>query len=272
MENTENSIVEDVDSTNTPAEDQEIDQEQGQQVEAEPTDEQKAEAEKQAEVERESKRQTAIDQRIAKLTWEKNEARREVEALREKYASQEQVALKEPDLYDFESVDDYAKAMASYQQKKSEQDFNSRFEQQRSDQLRQAQSMKLDTAETNFQKTHPDYLQTVGKLVSLSGGQLPEQLSEVVLELGDEAPAILYELGKDPMDYVELLSLPPAMQLMKLGEVRASLKNKPQVPKIPNAPAPVNPPLGKANVKKNPLDMKDGDAVSYLKSLRNKGK
>ena len=270
MENTENPIVDDVDTTDGAEQDQEIDQEQGQQVASEPTDEQKAEADKQAEAERESKRQTAIDQRIAKLTWEKNEALRAAQTLREKYASQEQVNLKEPDLYDFESVDDYAKAMSEYQHKKSEQEVNSRFEQQRTDQARQAQSMQIESAEAEFGKTHPDYLQTVSKLISLSGGQLPEQLSEAVLELGADAPAILYELGKDPMDYVELLGLPPSLQLMKLGEVRASLKNKPQAPKVPNAPPPVNPPSGKANVKKNPLDMKDGDAVSYLKSLRNK--
>ena len=103
----------------------------------------------------------------------------------------------------------------------------------------------------------------MGSLVHISGGELPEQLSRAVLELGDAAPAVLYELGKDPVDIVELLDMSPTQQLMKLGEIRATLKNSPKNPKIPNAPAPVNPPKGGANSKKDPYK---GSDEEFLRS------
>ncbi|OTG65829.1 hypothetical protein [Acinetobacter silvestris] len=227
--------------------------------EVELTEEQQAEATKKAEEEKAVHRQKTIDQRFAKLTWEKNEAIREAQTLREKYGTAEHKELKAPELHDFESVEDYANALSKYQQSKAEQDYNSRFERQRSEQLRQAQALTLSNAEAEFKKTHADYVQVVQSLVHLSGGELPEQLSIAVLELGDAAPAVLYEIGKDPVDFVELLNMSPMHQLMKIGEVRASLKNIPKIPKTPNAPAPVTPPKGGANSKKDPYKGSDDE-------------
>ena len=256
-----------VDAGEMPANDAETETEGAEQSEA--SAQQKAEQESR---ERDAKRKSAVEQRFAKMTWEKNEALRELQELRQKYASQEQQHLQEPSLYDFDSIDDYSKAMAEFQEKKAEQNFQGRFEQQQAEQQRHAQTLKLESAETAFHKQHADYYNVVGNLVGLSGGQLPEQLSAAIFELGQEAPAILYEIGKDPVECIELLNMPPNLQWMKLGEVRASLKNTTTPPKVPNAPAPVSPVTGKANVKKNPLEMGDGDAVNYLKSLRKKGK
>ncbi|WP_151824169.1 hypothetical protein [Acinetobacter bereziniae] len=227
--------------------------------EVELTEEQQAEAAQKAEEEKAAQRQSAIDKRIAKITREKHEAIREAQALREKYAAQEQKALAEPQLLEFESIDDYAKALSKYQEDKANQNYQSQFEQQRNEQMRQAQALKLDAAEAEFQKSHTDYAQVVGNLVNISGGQLPEQLGAAVLELGDDAPAVLYEIGKDPVDFVDLLGMSPTHQLLKLGEIRASLKNNPKTPKIPNNPDPVNPSKGSANLKKDPFKGSDND-------------
>lgn len=273
MENVEQP-TESTEQTATPVETEPTAQEQGEsgQEGTELTAEQQAEASKKAEAEKATQRQSAFDKRIARMNWEKNEALREAQALREKYAHQEQQAKAEPQLHDFDSVEDFAKALTKFEQDKSEQDQNSRFEQQRSEQMRQAQAMKVDTAEAEFQKSHADYPQVVGSLISISGGQLPEHLGAAVLELGDDAPAVLYELGKDPVDYVDLLNMSPMHQLMKLGEVRASLKNNPKPPNVPNLPKPVELTQGKANTaKKNPLSMDDTNATAYIKSLQKKG-
>ena len=224
------------------------------------TEEQQAEAAaKQAEDEKAAQRQAALDKRFAKLTWEKNEAIRKAQELEQKYAKQEQSSQAEPQLHEFDSIEDYAKALSKYKEDKVKQDYQSQFEQQRVEQLRQAQALKLDAAEAEFQKGHADYQQVVGNLVNLSGGQLPNELGNAVLELGDDAPAVLYEIGKDPVEFVELLGMSPTLQLMKLGEVRATLKNSPKTPKIPNTPAPVSPAKGVTNSKKDPYKGSDDE-------------
>lgn len=250
--------------TTTPVETEQSEQPQGGDgSEVELTEEQQAEATQKAEEEKAAQRQSAIDKRIAKITWEKNEAIRRAQELEQKYATQEQKSLSEPQLHEFDSIDDYAKALSKFQEDRAKQNYQSQFEQQHKEQMRQAQALKLDAAEADFQKTHTDYEQVVGNLVNISGGQLPDQLGAAVYELGDDAPAVLYAIGKDPVDFVELLSMSPTHQLMKLGEIRASLKNSPKTPKIPNAPAPVNPPKGGANSKKDPYK---GSDEEFLRS------
>ena len=167
------------------------------------------------------------------------------------------IRLREAEFYFTEGekffiLEDYAKALSKYQEDKANQNYQSQFEQQRNEQMRQAKALKLDAAEAEFQKAHPDYQRVVGSIVHISGGELPEQLSLAVLELGDAAPAVLYEIGKDPVDVVDLLNMSPVEQLMKIGEIRASLKNNPKTPKIPNNPAPVSPAKGATNSKKDP--------------------
>lgn len=264
MENTEQPI-ETAEQTTAPVETEQSEQAQGDGgSEVELTEEQQTEAAaKKAEEEKAAQRQKTLDQRFAKLTWEKNEALRKAQELEQKYAKHEQSAQAEPQLHEFDSLEEYAKALSKYQQDKAEQNYLSKYEQQRLDQVRQAQAIKLDAAEAEFQKSHADYAQVVGSLVNLSGGQLPDQLGMAVLELGDDAPAVLYEIGKDPVDFVELLGMSPTHQLMKLGEIRATLKNSPKTPKIPNTPPPVNPPKGGANSKKDPYK---GSDAEFLRS------
>ncbi|MFW1943469.1 hypothetical protein ACG93R_08155 [Acinetobacter guillouiae] len=250
--------------TTTPVETEQSEQSQGGDgSEVELTEEQQAEATQKAEEEKAAQRQSAIDKRIAKITWEKNEAIRRAQELEQKYATQAQSAYKEPQLHEYDSIEDYANAISKFQADKARQEYASQHEQQRNDQLHQAQAYKLEVAEAEFSKTHPDYQRVVGSLVHISGGELPEQLSRAVLELGDAAPAVLYELGKDPVDIVELLDMTPTQQLMKLGEIRATLKNSPKNPKIPNTPAPVTPPKGGANSKKDPYK---GSDEEFLRS------
>ncbi|WP_109439829.1 hypothetical protein [Acinetobacter haemolyticus] len=262
MDNIEQT-TETTEQTSTPGEvEQQVEQQQGEEgnSQVELTEEQQAEAAAQkAEEEKAAHKQSAIDKRIAKLTWEKNEALRKAHELEQKYASQAQSVVKEPQLHEFDSIDEYAKAVSKYQEDKVRQDYQNQQEQQRTEQLRHAQAVKLEVAEAEFQKAHPDYLRVVGSLVQISGGELPEQLSMAVLELGDAAPAVLYEIGKDPVDVVELLDMTPTQQLMKLGEIRATLKNNPKTPKIPNAPAPVNPAKGGTSSKKDPHSGSDED-------------
>lgn len=260
IEQTTESTEQTVASSET--EQQQVEQQQGEEgnSQVELTEEQQAEAAAQkAEEEKAAHKQSAIDKRIAKLTWEKNEALRKAHELEQKYASQAQSAVKEPQLHEFDSIDEYAKAVSKYQEDKVKQEYQNEYEQQRAEHLRQAQAVKLEVAEAEFQKAHPDYLRVVGSLVQISGGELPEQLSMAVLELGDAAPAVLYELGKDPVDVVDLLDMTPTQQLMKLGEIRATLKNNPKTPKIPNAPAPVNPAKGGTSSKKDPHSGSDED-------------
>ncbi len=256
MENTEQS-TETTEQTTPPVETEQSEQTQGDGSETELTEEQQAEAAQKAEDEKAAQRQSAIDKRIAKITWEKNEAIRKAQELEQKYAAQEQKSLAEPQLHDFDSIEDYAKALSKYQEDKANQNYQSQFEQQRNEQMRQAKALKLDAAEAEFQKAHPDYQRVVGSIVHISGGELPEQLSLAVLELGDAAPAVLYEIGKDPVDVVDLLNMSPVEQLMKIGEIRASLKNNPKTPKIPNNPAPVSPAKGATNSKKDPYKGSD---------------
>ncbi|MFW2078826.1 hypothetical protein ACG94X_14115 [Acinetobacter sp. ULE_I010] len=260
MENIEQP-AEDTTLPNTAIESEQVaDQSQGDgDSEVELTAEQQAEATQKAETEKATQRQNAIDKRINKLTWERNEAFRKAEALEAKYGAVNQANLKEPQLHEYESVEDFAKAVVQYQKTAAERGMENHFEQQRNEQMYQAQVIKLDTAEAAFTKDHADYHHVIDGLVNLSGGQFPEQISIAVLDLGEDAPAVLYQIGKDPADFIDLLNMSPLQQMMKLGEVRASLKNAPKLPKISNAPPPVNPPKGGANSKKDPYKGSDDE-------------
>lgn len=261
MDNIEQT-TETTEQTSTPGEvEQHVEQQQGNEgSEVELTEEQQAEATaKQAEEEKAAQRQAAIDKRFAKLTWEKNEALRKAQELEQKYAKHEQSSKAEPQLHEFDSIDDYAKAIREYQSELAKKEYHDQYEQQRIEQMRQAQSVKIDAAETEFLKTNPDYNNVVSNLVNLTGGQLPEELSVAVLELGSDAPAVLYEMAKDPADVAELLDMSPTQQLMKLGEIRATLKNSPKTPIIPNTPAPVSPAKGVTNSKKDPYKGSDDE-------------
>lgn len=260
MDNTEQT-TDNPEQALTPSEETQAEQTQSEGGgEAELTEEQQqAEVTKKTEEVHAAERQSAYDKRIAKLTREKYDAIREAEALREKYATQEQKAYVEPQLHDFESLDDYAKALSDFHKAKSVQDYQNQFEQERSTQIREAQVAKLQTAETEFTKLHPDFKQVLQTTLELSGGAISENISNALLEVAEDAPAVLYELAKDPVDYVELLGMSPINQLLKIGEVRATLRNKPKTPKIPNIPTPINPSKGGSNSKKDPYKGSDDE-------------
>ena len=106
--------------TTTPDETEQSAQSQGGDgSEVELTEEQQAEAAQKAEEEKAAQRQSAIDKRIAKLTWEKNDAIRKAQELEQKYASQAQSASKEPQLHEYDSIEDYANAISKFQADKA---------------------------------------------------------------------------------------------------------------------------------------------------------
>ncbi|RZF53685.1 hypothetical protein EXE30_06835 [Acinetobacter halotolerans] len=249
---------EDVETTQAPEQEPDLENGSGESAENQETNGTPEDGEVKKEEAAQAKRQSAIDRRFAQLTWEKNEAIRKAQALEQQYGKPEE--LKEPSMQDFDSIADWQNALSTYLTQKAEQDTAKRFEQQRQEQFQIAQAAKLETAEAEFAKTHPDYQNRIGGLVHYAGGELPQHLSDAVFELGDDAPAVLYELSKDPTDVMDLINLSPMAQLIRIGEVRASIKNNPKpTPKAPQIPQPVSLAQSKSNAKKDIHKMSDSD-------------
>lgn len=161
------------------------------------------------------------ERRIDKLTWEKNEERRQREAL-------------EAQLKKFQQSEE-AKPVG---------DQPMTAEQIRAEAKRLIEQEKFDNAcNKTFEagkKEFPDFeksLRTFGML-----GGAPQEFLEAITAM-DAGHKVIHHLGTNPEEAERLLSLPPLRMAMELTRIEASLSKAPPVSK---APPPISPVSGRA--------------------------
>lgn len=121
--------------------------------------------------------------------------------------------------------------------------------------MRFAEDVKAKIVEAG-QKAYPDFDSVVGKIRDITGPVIPRSIVEAALET-DEAPKVLYELGKNPQKVDELLALSPARQAVAVAKFAASFGKRPV--EVSGAPAPVTPKVSGNGARSGNVDLYEAD-------------
>ncbi|MGE6498644.1 hypothetical protein [Cupriavidus metallidurans] len=213
---TEEQVVPEVDAV-SPTE-----QEQAQQTASEVSDSVTGQPTDQVDQSQQQQPKTWAERRIDKLTWEKNEERRQREALEaqlRQYQQQptesQQSAQKTPTPVDLDTA-----VAARLRQRDFDAACNKTFE--------------------AGKKDFPDFEQSLRTFGMLGGA--PQEFLEAVTSM-DGGHKVIHHLGANPEEAERLLSLPPLRMAMELTRIEASLSKAPPVSK---APPPISPVGGRA--------------------------
>ena len=209
------------------------------------TPEESEQAEKEAEPEKTEESETQDDEhslpngvkkRIDKITRQKYEAVAEANRLKaelEQMRAQLAPKQKEPDISDFDTLDEYVEAVAEYKLNQKSQETLSKQAQQTQ---AQAQAQEWVSKVNKVREVAPDFDEAFNNVANI-------EFAPIALEAVAQHPKgaeIAYMLGKDVSEAYRIAALPPSMQLMAIGEVaaRASL---PKPKAVSTAPKPVKP-------------------------------
>jgi hypothetical protein len=165
--------------------------------------------------------------RIDRLTWEKNEEKRQREAL--------------------------AAELAQYRQPTEQQQQQQHGQPQDIDQLVE-QRAAAKIADQNFNqacnrvfdagvKADPNFKANLATLQSV--GEITRDFLELVTDM-DEGHKVLNHLGANPDEADRILALPPLKQARELAKLEASLGKAAPPPPVSKAPAPITPVGSKA--------------------------
>lgn len=207
--------------------------------ESESTEEKEAEPEKTEESEAQDDEHSlpnGVKKRIDKITRQKYEAvaeanrlKAELEQMRAQFAPKQ----KEPDISDFDTLDEYVEAVAEYKlNQKSQENLSKQAQQTQA----QAQAQEWVSKVNKVREVAPDFDEAFNNVANI-------EFAPMALEAVAQHPKgaeIAYMLGKDVSEAYRIAALPPSMQLIAIGEVaaRASL---PKPKTVSTAPKPVKP-------------------------------
>lgn len=173
----------------------------------------------------------AIGKRLAReqRKWEREYAARMAEA--------QKAAPKDvPSVDQFESVDQYAEALAM---RKAEELITQREMQRQQRALMDAYHDKEEDARSRY-----DDFEQVAYNPSLP---ITNVMAETI-QASDAGPDVAYYLGSNPKEAQRISQLPPYLQAKEIGKIEAKLSSNPPVKKVTNAPAPISPVTPKGGV------------------------
>ena len=183
------------------------------------------------------KRTPWFEKRMAEITREKWEARREAEELRAQLSRFQQPVEQDPNQPRQLTEADFQRAVeAAAAQKLSQSQFDA----------------ECNAAYQKGAKEYADFDTALSNFRMLGG--LPPHMAEAAIATG-EGHKVLYALGKDPDRAAEIMSLPPVRMAVELAKL-ANAPAKAAAPKpVSNAPPPVRPVDGAARASDNPDSM-----------------
>ena len=210
------------------------------------TPEESEQAEKEAEPEKTEESETTEDdehslpngvkKRIDKITRQKYEAVAEANRLKaelEQMRAQLAPKQKEPDISDFDTLDEYVEAVAEYKLNQKSQETLSKQAQQTQ---AQAQAQEWVSKVNKVREVAPDFDDAFSNVANI-------EFAPMALEAVAQHPKgaeIAYMLGKDVSEAYRIAALPPSLQLMAIGEIAAKT-SLPKTKAVSTAPKPVKP-------------------------------
>ena len=170
--------------------------------------------------------QAELDQIVAKRLAREARARH-----REQEQRATTVSVPEGDLNinDFETTDDYIKALASKQAAEI-------VRQQRAAEVRTVAEERFEENVAKASEKYSDFEELV------FNPRLPvsDTMRDAIFMLEDGTD-VLYHLGSNPAEAKRITQLPPVQQALEIGRLHAKLAASPPVKKVSNASAPIAP-------------------------------
>lgn len=165
---------------------------------------------------------------------------------------------KEPNQDDFDSVGEYAKALAKYEAAQIRKEARENLKKEEIQTKQSSIQKEYNTKLNEFKKTATDFDEVVSDFAENYGDfNASPEVFEALLT-SDFGPQIVYEVMKNPSEYERLSKLSPLSVIREIGKMEAKLAAKSELKSQAvksKAPAPVNP-IGKgsASVSKSIYD------------------
>jgi hypothetical protein len=198
-----------------------------------------------------------VKKRIDKVTRQKYEAiaesnrlKAEIEQLRAQIAPKQEA----PDIAQFDDFESYSEAVAEYKYQQKQQEAQ---KQQHTQVHTQKVAQEWVSKVEEVRKVAPDFDQVFNNVASIEFA--PMALEAIA---GHKKGAeIAYSLGKDLSEAYRIAALPPAEQLMAIGELAAKT-SLPKPKTVSSAPPPVKTVSG-GNVTTDPSKMSTSDYIKW---------
>lgn len=194
----------------------------------------------------------AVQRRLDKITWQKNEARREaarlsreLDDLRARQEPQRQETRQqqgEPRLEQFQNFEDYIAARDSFLERKFEEKLTAR-ERQEQETRRQNDSAKASESWNkklaDIRKEVPDY----DDLIEAADVPVSPAMAQAITE-SDIGPRVALYLANHPDEAEAMLNLSPSATLRAVGRLEAKIEAEGSKKQISGAPKPIKPVSG----------------------------
>lgn len=214
----------------------------------------------------------AYQKRIDKLTWEKNDLRRQLDELRArpepKAPASETPKPPTRAEHDFDE-DKYQAAVLDYSRAVARQEAREELKKEREQQTANERKSNWEKRQEEFIKSKPDYREKVLENPSLA---VTNEMAQVIAE-SDLGPEIAYYLGENEEKAAEIARLSPTRQAVEIGRIEARLEAAKQAPPPPPKQSEAPPPVPKIEavdpvVSKDPKDMSDSEFSKWYRKKR----
>jgi myosin heavy subunit len=213
-----------------------------------------------------------MEKRLARKTAATKALEEKVRTLETQLQSvPKQVADDEPTLEQFQTFDEFEKAVIEYKANKLAEQ---RLKETKQKELQELQTRKMqeqkrdfETKESKFRERQPDYDDVVARASEALGdlkqrGAKVEALTNAILEF-DNAPEMLYHVGKDDGVLEDLVQLSPIGIMRELVKMEMALQPVAKTEQKP--PEPIKSTSGRGGGK--PLSLRGGkDILDWVNS------
>lgn len=211
--------------------------------------------------------------RFDTLTFQREEARREAQAIKEERDALRQ-KLEEaaksvppqgkPKLEDFETDEEYFDKLTDWKletREKAQQEANARKQDEQSAEVKQREFVdRVSKVNQSGNAKYKDYSEVID---SMPAEVMDYELASLIVDT-DAPEDIAYHLGKNPKEAARISGLPLHKKALALGRIEARLGDK----KTSNAPPPITPVKGKDT---GAVNIDDLSPEEYFR-MRNEGK
>lgn len=202
-------------------------------------------------------KKTAQD-RINELTRKRREAEREAEYWKSKATQPETPkaeATGEPSLDQFETTEQYVKALVRWERKQDERESQAAKDKREEDEAlssfqRRADKLRAEAEDFDEVVESTPFTPYMRKTIAQS----------------DNGPAVAYYLGQNKEIAEKLCSLSPDKQIYELGKLETKILLAKETKKVSAAPKPISPVgMGGGAKEKDPSDMSDDEWYAWEK-------
>ena len=216
--------------------------------------------------------------KLDKLTWEKNEERREKEKVTAELDAIKkrpvEINLPLPEHFDAGEFDPaYKQALIEYGKKSAESEITTKASQASEEAMaRQRNQTVINTFENRAEKLRsvlPDF-DAVAKSPEMIELYRHPQMAPIVdaLHESEVGPQLAYYLGKNPGEAYRLANLPWPSALRELGRLEAKVTTETATRKVSQAPEPINPIGSGANMTEKALeDMTTDEFIAHRRKV-----